>query len=195
MSTASVIESSPSTSTRTPNDRAAADWADHEEETAGRGAGDAVSRASSARGGERPFPKDHAIYKPNSRGSGGAVRWQLNRDKGALFLEAARQSGERQFDWERKIIMKWGMADIGQVLAVLQGRQPQAKVFHQAERANSAFDLSRRDDPDKAPYVFSVSRQEAADKTVCKVTIPLTHGEVALLETVLRTAVTRLLGW
>ena len=150
---------------------------------------------ASASAGNRIHAPGHAIYKPNSRGSGGVVRWQLNRDKGAVFLEAANQSGERQFDWDRKIIMKWGLGDLGQVLAVLQGRQAQAKVFHQSEKANSAFDLNRRDDPDKAPYMFTVSRQDAADKSVRKVSIPLTHGEAAVLETALRAAVTRLLGW
>ena len=34
-----------------------------------------------------------------------------------------------------------------------------------------------------------------ADKTVRKVTIPLSHGEAAVLEAALRTAVTRILGW
>lgn len=144
---------------------------------------------------QRPLNPDYTIYKPNGRGTGGVVRWQINRDKGAVFVEAANQSGERQFDWDRKIIMKWSLSDLGQALAVLQGRQPQAKVFHQAEKANSAFDFNRRDDPDKAPYLFTISRQDAADKSVRKVTIPISHGEAAVLETALRAAVTRLLGW
>jgi hypothetical protein len=81
------------------------------------------------------------------------------------------------------------------VLAVLQGRQLQAKLFHQGEKANSAFELSLREDPDRAPYLATVSRQSAADKSVRKVTVPLTHAEAAILETALRAAVTRLLRW
>lgn len=138
---------------------------------------------------------EYAIYKPNSRGTGGVVRFGLNRVKASVFVEGANQSGERQFDWERKIIMKWGFADLGAMLAVLQGRQPEAKLFHQTETATSAFGLVTRSDPDRAPYLMSVSRQETADKSVRKVTIPVTHAEAAILETALRTAVTRLLGW
>jgi hypothetical protein len=138
---------------------------------------------------------DYAIYKPNSRGSGGVIRFGLNRAKGAVFLDAAAQSGEKQFDWDQKIIMKWGLSDIGAALAVLQGRTTEAKLFHQSEKANSAFDLSLRDDPDRAPFLMTISRQDAADKTLRKVTIPVSHAEAAILETALRTAVTRILGW
>lgn len=138
---------------------------------------------------------EHAIYKPNSRGSGGVLRFGLNPAKAAVFVDAATQSGERQFDWENKITMKWGLADIGAVLATLQNRMPEAKLFHKSETANSACELIRRKDPERAPYLISVSRQEAADKSLRKVSIPLSHADAAVLETLLRTAVSRILGW
>lgn len=138
---------------------------------------------------------DYAIYKPNPRGSGGVVRFSLNRPKASVFVDAACQSGEKQFDWENKITMKWSLSDLGQVLATLQGRLPQAKLFHQSEKANSAFELTLREEPDRAPYLLGVSRQNATDKSLRKVTIPLTHGEAAVLETALRAAITRLLKW
>jgi hypothetical protein len=138
---------------------------------------------------------EYAIYKPNSRGSGGVVRFDLNAAKGAVFVDAASQSGERQFDWENKITMKWGLSDLGNVLAALQGRHAQAKLFHQSEKANSACELTFQDDPARAPYLLTISRQDSTDKSLRKVTIPLSHGEAAVLETALRAAVTRLLGW
>lgn len=138
---------------------------------------------------------DYAIYKPNARGNGGVIRFGLNRGKAAVFVDAATQSGERQFDWENKITMKWGLSDLGPVLATLQGRQLQAKLFHQSEKANSAFEITLREDPDRAPYLMSLSRQDTADKSLRKVAIPLTHGEAAVLETALRAAITRLLKW
>ena len=140
---------------------------------------------------------EYAIYKPNGRGTGGVIRFDLNRVKRALFVDAASQSGEKSFDWENKLTMKWGLADLGNVLATLQGTQAQAKLFHKTEKANSAFELQRRDDPSKAPYMMSVSRQEEVNgaKSVQRVAIPLTHGEAAILEIALRSAVVRLLGW
>ncbi len=135
------------------------------------------------------------IYKPNSRGTGGVIRFGLNPYKEALFVDAAAQIGDKQFDWERKLTMKWGLSDIGAALAVLQGRQDEAKLFHQSEKANSAFEIVARSEPDRAPYLMSLSRQDAEDKSVRKVAIPVTHGEAAVLEAALRAAVGRLLGW
>ena len=143
-----------------------------------------------------PVPSsDYPIYKPNNRGTGGVIRFDFNREKAAVLVEAASQAGEKQFDWENKATMKWGLPDLGNALATLQGRQSQTKLFHQSERANSAFELTYQTDPDRAPYLMSLSRQNQSDKSLKKVTIPVSHGEAAILETILRTAVIRILGW
>ena len=81
------------------------------------------------------------------------------------------------------------------MLAVLRGRQSEAKLFHRSEKANSAFGAATREDPEKAPYLLSLSRQENVDKILRKVTIPITHAEAVVLETALSGAVSRLIGW
>ncbi len=149
--------------------------------------------ASSTTSTERA--SDYSIYKPNSRGTGGVIRFGLNRTKGCIFVDAASQSGDKQFDWDNKITMKWGLQDLGAMLATLQGKLPQAKLFHQSEKANSAFELTLRDDPERAPYLMSLSRQDSTDKSVRKVMISLTHGEASVLEAALHAAVARVLRW
>ena len=151
------------------------------------------TQANIASSSERP--PDYAIYKPNSRGRGGVMRFGFNRHKAAVFVDAAMQSGEKQFDWDRKITMKWGLSDLGAALATFQGRTSDAKLFHESEKANSAFELIHRDDADRAPYLMSISRQDAADKSLRKVTIPVSQAEAAVLGTVLSTAITRILDW
>jgi hypothetical protein len=42
---------------------------------------------------------------------------------------------------------------------------------------------------------MSISRQDAQDKSLRKVSIPISHGEAAVLESALRAAVGRLLRW
>lgn len=125
----------------------------------------------------------------------GKLRFELNRAKGAVFVDAALQAGDKHFDWDQKITMKWGLSDLGSVLATLQDRQPQVKLFHQSERANSAFELVARDDAQRAPFLMSMSRQDESDRTVKKVAIPIAHSEAAILETALRSAVIWILGW
>lgn len=145
--------------------------------------------------GNKEYANNYPIYKPNAKGNGGVIRFGLNAEKGAVFVEAASQSGERVFDWDNKIIMKWGLADIGNALAVLQNRQPEGKLFHKTEISNSSFEIIRRDDPDRAPYLLTISRQNTPDKSVRKVMIPMTHAEAAVLETLMQTAVNRILAW
>ena len=153
----------------------------------------ATTETTTARGLDRNA--EYAIYKPNGRNTGGVIRFSFSRAKKAIFVDAALQSGEKQFDWENKIIMKWTLPDVGAALAVLQARQSQAKLFHQTEKANSTFEFTCREDPDRAPYLMVMTRQDAADKSVRKVAIPVTHAEAAILETALRTAAARMLAW
>ena len=44
-------------------------------------------------------------------------------------------------------------------------------------------------------HLLTISRQSATDKSLRKVTIPLTHGEAAVLEAALRAAIGRILAW
>lgn len=37
---------------------------------------------------------EYPIYKPNARGTGGVIRFDLNKVKASLFVDAANQSGE-----------------------------------------------------------------------------------------------------
>lgn len=138
---------------------------------------------------------EYAIYKPNARGTGAVIRFGLNRAKQCLFVDGALQSGEKQFDWENKITMKWGLSDLGTIIATLQGRQGQGKLFHQSEKANSSFEVTFRDDPERAPYLMSFSRQESADKSVKKIMIPVSHSEATILEIALQQAARQLLAW
>jgi len=74
-----------------------------------------------------------------------------------------------------------------------------ASTFHKPFliplQATSTFGLTLRDDPERASCMLSVTRQETARKSLRKVAIPFTHPEAAILETALRTAAARILGW
>ena len=154
-----------------------------------------MNEQPSSQSAVKPRLPEYAIYKPNARGNGGVVRFELNREKEAVFVDGANQSGGKQFDWEKKITMKWGLADLGAALAVLERRAPEAKLFHKTEKSNSAFELTTQSGPDRAPYFIHMSHQDAASKQVKKVGIPLSHAEAAVLETLLKTAVVRLMSW
>ena len=145
-------------------------------------------------------PPAYTVYKPNRNSNGGAMSFHFNKYKQAVFVEAANQSGEKRFDWDNKVIMKWGLTDLGAILGALQNKTPNAKLFHQTEKASSACNLRyQAPDPnnDRAlpPFRLIISRQDNQDKSVAKVMISLTEGEAAILETAIRNAITGILEW
>ena len=144
---------------------------------------------------KRSFDPQYTLYKPTPRGSGGAVRLGLSLAKSCVFLEAANQSGERQFNWENKIIMKWGLSDLGTVLALLQRRTEEAKLFHRTDRADTSVLFVRQNIPDRAPYLLSISRKSTTNATPQKTTIPISHSEAAILQTIITSAIKRILEW
>jgi hypothetical protein len=155
-------------------------------------------RESEASSTQTSYNPQYAIYKPNSRGSGGVARFGLSCAKSSVFLEVATQSGERQFDWEKKIVMKWGIPDLGAILSLFQGRETEVKLFHRTEKADTSLTLIRQNSQEvkgRAPYMLSVFRQNNGDATSHRVGVPITHAEAAILETLIQSAIQRILRW
>ena len=138
-----------------------------------------------------------AIYKPTRSGSGGALRFELNPEMPAVFVEAARQEEgtQRRFAWKSKIVMKWGVADLGEALAVVEQRQPEAKLFHQTERGSTAFELKRQPDRQPPNFFATISRQKAETKEVDRLGIAVSPGEASVLAALLRETAVVLSGW
>jgi uncharacterized protein YndB with AHSA1/START domain len=138
-----------------------------------------------------------AIYKPAKSGRGGVLRFELNPRTRAVFVEGARQApGEiRRFVWQKKIVMKWGLSDVGESLAVIERRQPLAKLFHKTQKGSTAFELKYQGEREPANYFATLSRQDAETKEVEKLGVALSPGEAATLACLLRYAVVALVGW
>lgn len=146
---------------------------------------------------EQRFRGQYTIYKPSQRGSGGALRFELNKRTGALFVECAPQCADdpRRFEWEKKIVMKWGLADIGEMMAVLERRQNSMKLFHQTPKGNTAFELKYQLDRRPPNFFATISRQKADTKEVERLGVPMSLGEAAILLALMRAAAVALVGW
>jgi len=144
-----------------------------------------------------PLPprNEFAIYKPTRNNTGGVLRLNLAREKGALFVDAALQKGEKAFDWQQKITMKWGLTDLGEVLAVLERRQEEAKLFHQTEKQSTTFHIRHQVQDERNNYFAQITKQITATKEVSRVAVPISQGEAAVLATLLRAAAVTLAGW
>lgn len=137
------------------------------------------------------------IYKPVKSGKGGALRFELSPERGAIFVEGAHQEeGQvRRFKWTSKIVMKWGLGDLGEALAVIERRQPEAKLFHKNEKGNTAFELKYQADRKPPNFFATLSSQRGDTKDVDRLGISLSPGEGAVLAALLRHAAVVLAGW
>ncbi len=157
-------------------------------------------------------PRELRFYKPTSSGQGAASKFNLSyKEKQTkegkkygewmLFFEMSKQgakddSGNDRFDWENAIKVKLGEADIGEMLAVLQGRKntvgAKGSLYHQSpDGGNKSIALSVSD---RGGYSLNVSAQDK-DKKVTKLFHSLTDGEAAILQVLLQRAVEIIYEW
>jgi hypothetical protein len=137
------------------------------------------------------FPR-LAFYRANPQGTGSVAQIELKLDRtndrgSCLFLSMARQlppeaPGEGRatgrFDWNNRATVKLGFGDTSEILAVLEGRQPQAGgekgLYHQARGMNTIITFKRRED---GGYWLGLSRRNEAKEPVFKAQIGMGEAE------------------
>ena len=141
------------------------------------------------------YGPEYAVYKPTSSGKGGVMRWRLDLPNSSVFVDAAPQLAQRKFDWENKVYMKWGISDIGEILAVLERRQDAAELYHESPSGVATFSIKYQRDRKPANYFLQLSRKpkDAADKS--SVAVPVSQAEAATLCVLMRASVVRILKW
>jgi len=155
----------------------------------------------------RPWTGRLAFYHPTPSGGGAASRLEFHparpdRD-GCFFLEMARQKtmparneNGRQtatFDWENKITVKLGLADVCSLLLVLEGRREQAGngrgLFHDTAESNTVINLRRQPEP-AAGFALEISRKsKRVEGEVQRTRVVLTEGEAIAVRCMIQSAI------
>lgn len=139
---------------------------------------------------------NYNVYRAKKTGDGVAARFSVT-DTGT-FLTFAKQAGQKDdnatFDWvdankKPKCCVSLGLADIGQILAVFDGKVPEVKLYHEFTKGETKTVTSINIKPyitaEKVDKGFSLGifRGEA------KYSIGLSHAEVAIVKLLLQEAV------
>ncbi|MBI2446001.1 hypothetical protein HYV43_06445 [Candidatus Micrarchaeota archaeon] len=137
-----------------------------------------------------------SIYKPNKTLRGSAVQFDYNPEKESVFVEAAPQSGEKQFDWNQKIVVKVSILELAKLLLVLEGKQPTTKLFHDSTKVpgettlkNTVVELTRGD------YGFFMKISSQSDVGLKIVNVNVSDDEAMALSVLFRRAIGRTYGW
>lgn len=156
--------------------------------------------------GDRKFAKTFQIYKPRRDGGGCASGWELGSKKDAVFLEMAAQIGKMEgddnatFDWANKLKMKLGIADIGEIIALLERRQKgigptrdgkHRGLFHKNASGTATLIL---EEGQHGGWFLKIGVQKTGGE-VQNLSHAVSLGEGATLLVLLRLAVERMYGW
>ena len=152
------------------------------------------------------YPEPFSLYKARKDGKGVASQFKLNAHKKAVFLEMAQQTGEMdanrnaKFDWGNKICFKLGIADIGEILAVLHNMKDgvgptkngsHSGLYHQNDEGNAVLNLRRNKEMEGFYFGLSTKRGEAQRK----MGHPISYGEGIALSVLLRQAIEIIYRW
>ncbi len=147
------------------------------------------------------YPDSYIIYKPNAKGTGGAL--QLSPGPGVIFLKIAKQLGsERQFDWKQAPTFAIQIADVTAILHGIAKELPQVELFHDAGKSQMTSDNSQKGfkithSSEYNSYYWSIFRkvagaQEEADKGHgCSVS----PAEMIVIDTLLKYYLPYMLNW
>jgi hypothetical protein len=147
------------------------------------------------------YPDRLAIYHARSDGEGAALRLEPRVNRKAddryncFFLEMARQktraegSARPTFDWENRITVRLGFADLCEFLTVLEGSADRVGgkrdgLYHQAGGANTLIRFGKREG---GGYGLSLSRKAGDADAPVRVGTALSETEATGLRCLLQT--------
>ena len=164
---------------------------------------------------KKRFSKSFQLYKARNDGSGAVSEWDLGSKKDendntihhCVFLGMAHQKGKddndnASFDWDNKVIFKLGVADIGEILAVLVGlkdgvgpldadKGKHKGLFHSNPTGNAILYFGKG--PGQVGFRIHLRVKRNDEMIVVEHTI--TEGEACVLSTLLRRAIEVIYRW
>jgi len=166
--------------------------------------------------------REYRVYKPNKAGNGAATKFQCvcKPRKGKtfaepmIFMETANQigtdaNGNAQFDWKQpgkmetqSVLMKLGMNDVGEILAVLMNQKPMVGtvtsnfndsrgLYHQNANGNTVLKFGRVGDQ----FYLAMSNKNISTNTLSRAKHTLTIAESVVLAQLLRDFITLYYEW
>lgn len=139
-----------------------------------------------------------SVYKPNKSGRGSAVQFDFNPDKQCVFLEGAPQSGEKQFDWGQKVVVKLSVMELAKLLTVFEGPAKTVKLFHDSTKSLTSEGSTLKNtvvEVTKGDFGFFLKASAQSASGVKTVSIGVAEEEAKALSVLFRRAIVRAYGW
>ena len=113
--------------------------------------------------------------------------------EGCVFFEMAsaiKGDPDGRIDWKNKVIMKIGVNDIGQILAFLNGKASECKLFHKSKTGSSTCEMTAGTNGS-----LGVKIGKKSGETSLFSSMYLSPGDIVVLRTMLTSGLPKMLGW
>lgn len=135
--------------------------------------------------------------KPNNKGLGSTIQFAVSQDKSAVFMTIARQKSDTtvenaRFDYEKKEIIKLSPKDMGEIIAVIDGKADSINgdkgIYHEYKESKSSIKL-KKNDPKYGGFFIDVSKNGVAAK------MPITYSEAIQIKVMFEEAIRLYYKW
>jgi hypothetical protein len=148
----------------------------------------------------------YVIYKPTRDGNGAATqiemryaaeRYKKTREHIMVFLASARQipGAERRFDWENPVTMRLGPAELGEIVAVVEGMKSEAghegQIYHQNEKGNKTLSFMHLDD--RKAFGLKITSKDTAGNIV-QIKHLVSYAEAVVIRELFKAAIPKMFG-
>ena len=140
---------------------------------------------------------EFVLHKPNKKGSGCAVKFNVHQSGKYTFMLAAPQfapmGSKNIFAWKDKsqyINLKMNATDLGALLSVIIRMQPEAKLFHQTQDDTKTVNFAYT--PEFKAYGLSMT-QQVKGQPLKKMFLSLTMPETMILKVYVENALRHIL--
>lgn len=137
------------------------------------------------------YPSSFNVYKKSAAAQFSLILPRRNEKgriekEGAVLIEVTKASGEKQYDWSKKITFAIGMGDLCQFF---DNPDNPPKFIHKLEEITKTLEFKQGEAQYAGTYMLSLS--DGQNKT----SVPISGGEYAIVQKLFATAITKIIGW
>jgi hypothetical protein len=137
------------------------------------------------------YPTSFSVYKKSAAAQLNLILPRRNEkgriDKeGAVLIEVAKATGEKQYDWTKKIVFAFGMNDF---CMFFDNPENPPRLIHKLDEVVKSLEFKQGEAQYAGTYMMSLSDGQN------KISVPLSGGEYQIITRLFSCAIPKIIGW
>lgn len=137
------------------------------------------------------YPTSFCVYKKSAAAQLNLILPRRNEKgriekEGAVLIEVTKASGEKQYDWSKKIVFAFGMNDLCQFF---DNPENPPRLIHKLDEVTKSLEFKQGEGQYAGTYMMSLGDGQN------KVSVPLSGGEYQIITRLFSCAIPKIIGW